>query len=103
MGRTLEQIRGSRPQVDRARLEATTEADILRHAIEDGDAWDGASTGFVKRRPGQRGPGKRPIKAQVTLRVDPAALEAWRASGDGWMSRAADVLAREAPKAKRRG
>lgn len=54
-----------------------------------------------KRRPGQRGPGKRPPKVQVTLRVEPAALEAWKASGEGWMGRAADVLAREAPKPER--
>lgn len=100
MGRTLEEIRASRPKVDRAKLEATTEEDIARHAAEDGE---GEAKGeFVKRLPGQRGPGRKPTKEQVTLRVDPAALAAWRASGDGWMSRAADLLAREAPKLKRR-
>ena len=34
--RTLSEIRAARPQVDRARLDATTEADIRRHMIEDG-------------------------------------------------------------------
>lgn len=34
---TLEQIRASRPIVDRARIEATTEEDVRRHQIEDGE------------------------------------------------------------------
>ena len=34
---TLEQIRASRPKVDRAKIMATTEADIRRHQIEDGE------------------------------------------------------------------
>ncbi len=34
---TLEEIRASRPRVDRAKVAATTEADIRRHQIEDGE------------------------------------------------------------------
>ena len=34
---TPEEIRASRPQVDRARVAATTDADIRRHQIEDGE------------------------------------------------------------------
>jgi putative transcriptional regulator len=37
MGRTLESIRASRPQMDRAIVDATTEADIARQMIEDGE------------------------------------------------------------------
>lgn len=99
---TLEQIRASRPKVDAAKIDATTEKDIRRHAAEDGSEPAAPLSQFVKRLPGQRGPGRKPTKEQVTLRVDPTALAAWRASGEGWMSRAADVLMREAPKAKRR-
>jgi putative transcriptional regulator len=33
----LEQIRASQPKVDRARIAATTEEDISRHQIEDGE------------------------------------------------------------------
>jgi putative transcriptional regulator len=33
---TLEQIKASRPSVDRARIDATTEDDIRRYMIEDG-------------------------------------------------------------------
>jgi putative transcriptional regulator len=34
---TLEEIRASRPKVDREKVAATTEADIRRHQIEDGE------------------------------------------------------------------
>lgn len=54
------------------------------------------------RRPGQRGPGKRPAKVMMALRVDPSTLAAWRASGSGWQTRVGELLAREAPTAKRR-
>ena len=34
---TLEEVRASRPRVDRAKVEATTEDDIRRHQVEDGE------------------------------------------------------------------
>jgi putative transcriptional regulator len=34
---TLDEIRASRPLVDRAKIAATTESDIRRHQIEDGE------------------------------------------------------------------
>ena len=33
----LEQINASRPAVDRRKIEATTEKDIARHMVEDGE------------------------------------------------------------------
>lgn len=43
----------------------------------------------------------RPVQAThkqpVTLRIDRQALEGWRASGKGWQTRAAEVLAKHAP------
>lgn len=54
------------------------------------------------RRPGQRGPGRKPAKVMMALRVDPATLDAWRGSGPGWQTRVHELLIREAPKAKRR-
>ena len=33
----LEQIKASRPAVDRRKIEATTEKDIARHMVEDGE------------------------------------------------------------------
>ena len=102
MARTLDEIRMAGPSVDRAKIDATTEEDIARHMAEDDSAPAAPLSAFVKRRPGERGPGKRAAKVQITLRIDRAALDAWRGSGDGWMGRAADVLAREAPKAIQR-
>jgi len=34
---TLDEIRASRPKVDRAKIAATTAEDIRRHQIEDGE------------------------------------------------------------------
>ena len=86
--------------MDRTKMRATTQADIRRHAAEDGSEPAAPLSEFVKRRPGQRGPGKTPPKVSLTIRVEPDVLQAWRASGDGWQGRARDVLAREAPKVK---
>ena len=88
--------------IDRAKLRATTQADIRRHAAEDGSEPATPLSEFVKRRPGQRGPGKKPPKVALTIRVDPEVLQAWRASGEGWQGRARELFSREAPKAKRR-
>lgn len=37
-------------------------------------------------------------KSPATLRIEDAALKAWRSSGKGWQTRAAAVLAKYAPK-----
>ena len=55
-----------------------------------------------KRRPGQRGPAKKPAKRLVTLRVPPSVLEAFRATGPGWQTRMAEVLERNQPKGEGR-
>ena len=47
-----------------------------------------------KRKPGQRGPAKRPAKQLVTLRISPAVVEAYRATGPGWQTRMTRVLER---------
>ncbi|HEX2255526.1 MAG TPA: BrnA antitoxin family protein [Afifellaceae bacterium] len=51
------------------------------------------------RRPGERGPGKRPPKRLVTLRLDPDVLEHFRATGPGWQSRMNEALRKAAGKA----
>lgn len=53
---------------------------------------------IVARRAGGR-PVQAVHKAPVTLRLDPDVLAAWRASGKGWQTRAAQALAQLAPKA----
>ena len=52
-----------------------------------------------KRRPGQRGPGTRPARKLISLRIKPDVVEAYRATGSGWQSRMAEVLERNKPKA----
>jgi uncharacterized protein (DUF4415 family) len=47
----------------------------------------------IKKRGRPVGTHKRP----ATLRIDEFALEAWRASGKGWQTRAAALLAKYAP------
>jgi len=49
---------------------------------------------LAKRR---RGAGKKPAKQQVTLRLEQTTLERWKASGAGWQTRIAQVLAEHAP------
>ncbi len=44
--------------------------------------------------PRRRGPGAKPAKAQVTLRLDRDVLEGLRASGPGWQARANEALRR---------
>jgi uncharacterized protein (DUF4415 family) len=46
----------------------------------------------TKRRPGQRGPGKKPAKVAMTVRIDADTLAALKASGAGWQRRVNDVL-----------
>lgn len=41
-----------------------------------------------------RGPGKKPKKELTSIRLDPAILEAFRATGDGWQGRVNATLAR---------
>jgi putative transcriptional regulator len=44
--RTMENIRRMKPRINRAKIDATTEADIRRHMREDGQA-EGNLTGFA--------------------------------------------------------
>jgi len=45
-----------------------------------------------KRKPGQRGPQKAPIKQSVTLRLDSEILSYFKATGTGWQSRINNFL-----------
>ncbi|MSQ52359.1 MAG: hypothetical protein EXR28_10750 [Betaproteobacteria bacterium] len=46
----------------------------------------------VKRKPGQRGPGKRPPKEAINIRLSPEVLSAFRATGGGWQTRVDGAL-----------
>jgi len=45
-----------------------------------------------KRKVGQRGPQKQPIKISVTLRYNPEVINYFKASGEGWQVRIGEVL-----------
>ncbi|MDP2432214.1 MAG: BrnA antitoxin family protein [Pseudomonadota bacterium] len=44
------------------------------------------------RRPGQRGPQKRPTKVAVTVRYSPEVVDYFKATGEGWQTRMNDAL-----------
>lgn len=58
---TLEEIRASRPEIDRDRIKATTEEDIRRHQIADGEDPDAPLPPF---RPA---PNVRAIRAKLQM------------------------------------
>jgi BrnA antitoxin of type II toxin-antitoxin system len=45
-----------------------------------------------RRMPGQRGPGKRPAKVAINIRLSPEVLEAFRATGEGWQTKVDGAL-----------
>lgn len=51
---TLEEIKASRPKIDRARIEATTEVELARQMIEDGEDPDGEIGSFAEDLPPAR-------------------------------------------------
>jgi uncharacterized protein (DUF4415 family) len=57
----------------------------------------------AKRLPGQRGPGKKPPKEVINIRLSPEVLSAFRATGTGWQTRVdgalRDWLTKHEPKA----
>lgn len=48
-----------------------------------------------------RGPQKAPKKVQVSLRLDPAAVAAFRATGPGWQARIGDAVKAAAERLRR--
>jgi putative transcriptional regulator len=61
---TLAAIRGRRPKLDRAKIAATTEADIRRHQIEDGEDPDAPPPPF------QAVPNVRAIRTKLQMTQD---------------------------------
>jgi len=70
----------------------------LEHSIQEAKAGLGRVTTGAEIEQRTRGrPHAAVHKAPVTLRMDPEALARWRASGKGWQTRAAALLAAKAP------
>jgi uncharacterized protein (DUF4415 family) len=63
--------------------------------------WEGAvmkiGNTVIGHTPRRRGPGKKPARVAIQLRLLPDVLAAWKASGPGWQTRMAEGLARLAP------
>jgi len=77
---TLDEIKAARPRIDRARIEATTEADIARQMIEDGDDPNADLGAFVEDMPPARirerlGMSQAAFAAALTIPV--ATLRNW--------------------------
>ncbi len=51
---TLDQIQASRPKVDRAKIEATTEKDIAHHMQEDEENPNALIDNFIEELPSAR-------------------------------------------------
>lgn len=90
-------------RTDWARVRATKDTDIQHDADSPRTTaadWVGAvmkKAGTVVGTVRRRGPNKRPTKVLTTLRLPPETLARWKASGPGWQTRMADVLAKRAP------
>ena len=97
--------------------EMTDEEDaaLTRAALADADNPQLTDENFAKMRPavkaapeivaryrGQRGPQKsKPVKTQLTLRLDREVVEHFKASGPGWTARINEVLRKAAGLKKR--
>lgn len=76
---------------------AAFEAALLR-SLDEAHRGQGRITTpeqIAKRKVGR--PVQAIHKVPITLRLDPDVVAAWRASGKGWQTRAAAVLAQAAP------
>ena len=77
---SLEQIKASRPKVDRARIEATSEAEIARQMREDGENPDAALGNFVQDLPPasiREGLGMTQVQFAQVLNIPVATLRNW--------------------------
>jgi putative transcriptional regulator len=78
--RTMEQIRRVNPRIDRAKIDSTTEADIRRHMIEDGQDPGHSLAGFVPVLPPQvlrKRLGMTQAQFARALRIPLATLRNW--------------------------
>ena len=94
------------PKPDWTKAAALPPNELARALDEDHDEIDDnpptppeelAAMQLRKRKPGQRGPGKKAAKVLLTVRVEPEILAALKAGGPGWQARVRNLL-REAAK-----
>ena len=78
--KSLEQMRASKPRIDRAKIDATTEEDIRRHQIEDGQDLDASLAGFTWNVPARAARMKLNMTQEqmaALLRIPVATLRNW--------------------------
>lgn len=78
--RSAEEIRRLKPDINRAKMNATTEADIRRHMREDGQGEDDDLTGFAPVIPPQmlrKRLGMTQAQSAKALRIPRATLRNW--------------------------
>jgi len=80
-----------------AETDTALSADDWSSAIKTHGGGVAATVTELRRARGQRGTQKAPKKVATALRMDETALARWRASGKGWQTRAAALLAKYAP------
>jgi len=88
-----ERVIAAAPGEDRP-LTPAEEASMKNAVVVHGGGFLAVREALAKRR---RGAGKKLPKQQVTLRIEPSTLARWKASGAGWQTRIAQVLAEHAP------
>jgi uncharacterized protein (DUF4415 family) len=78
----------------------------LEHLDDDNPEWSAQDAATARRfgalpeslQAKLRGrPKAAVVKERLTIRIDPDTLARWRASGPGWQTRAAELLAKMAP------
>ena len=91
----------NKPWTDPDDAPELTEADLRRGQWQVGGVPVRAKEGKALAKAALRG---RPVgsvkdqhKVQTTLRLDKDVLQRWRASGKGWQTRAAELLAKHSP------
>jgi uncharacterized protein (DUF4415 family) len=94
MSETKRPVRARKPDAETVQFMADLERSLQEAQAGLGRVTTGAE---IERRTRGR-PAAAVHKAPVTLRVDPDALARWRASGKGWQTRAAALLAAKAPR-----
>lgn len=53
----------------------------------------------LKKKRGQRGPQKAPVKERISIRLDSDIVQRYRAAGRGWQGKMNENLRRTAPRA----
>ena len=77
---TLDRIKASRPKIDRARIDATTEEDIVRHMREDGEDPNAVPGRFTEDLPPaliRERMGMTQVEFAETLGIPVATLRNW--------------------------